>query len=188
MRVVGLHKHYGRRFTSCAASILEVRRGEVVGSHRSELVRQELAAALPQPAGRRPRRATSSSTASISPGPASTRRPVRRNIGMVFARFNLFPHMTALGNVAEGPRTVLRMSGSGGRRARPRSPPQGRTFRERECAAGAAVGGAAATCRDRSRVGDAARDHAFRRGHVGPRPGTRRRRARGHAPGWRKRA
>ena len=26
---------------------------------------------------------------------------------MVFQRFNLFPHMTALGNVAEGPRTVL---------------------------------------------------------------------------------
>jgi ABC-type polar amino acid transport system ATPase subunit len=34
---------------------------------------------------------------------------VRRNIGMVFQHFNLFPHMTALGNVAEGPRTVLRM-------------------------------------------------------------------------------
>jgi polar amino acid transport system ATP-binding protein len=29
---------------------------------------------------------------------------------MVFQHFNLFPHMTALGNVAEGPRTVLRMS------------------------------------------------------------------------------
>jgi polar amino acid transport system ATP-binding protein len=35
---------------------------------------------------------------------------MRRNIGMVFQHFNLFPHMTALGNVAEGPRTVLRMS------------------------------------------------------------------------------
>jgi glutamine transport system ATP-binding protein len=40
-----------------------------------------------------------------------TRLPLmRRNIGMVFQHFNLFPHMTALGNVAEGPRTVLRMS------------------------------------------------------------------------------
>ena len=35
---------------------------------------------------------------------------VRAKIGMVFQNFNLFPHMTALGNVAEGPRTVLRMS------------------------------------------------------------------------------
>ena len=34
----------------------------------------------------------------------------RAKIGMVFQNFNLFPHMTALGNVAEGPRTVLKMS------------------------------------------------------------------------------
>jgi polar amino acid transport system ATP-binding protein len=34
---------------------------------------------------------------------------VRRRVGMVFQSFNLFPHMTALENVAEGPRTVLRM-------------------------------------------------------------------------------
>jgi ABC-type polar amino acid transport system ATPase subunit len=32
----------------------------------------------------------------------------RRDIGMVFQRFNLFPHMTALANVAEGPVQVLR--------------------------------------------------------------------------------
>jgi polar amino acid transport system ATP-binding protein len=31
----------------------------------------------------------------------------RTRIGMVFQRFNLFPHMTAMANVAEGPRTVL---------------------------------------------------------------------------------
>ncbi len=34
---------------------------------------------------------------------------VRRRIGMVFQHFELFPHMTALGNVCEGPRTVLKM-------------------------------------------------------------------------------
>ncbi len=34
---------------------------------------------------------------------------VRRRVGMVFQSFNLFPHMTVLQNVAEGPRTVLRM-------------------------------------------------------------------------------
>lgn len=31
----------------------------------------------------------------------------RRHIGMVFQRFNLFPHLTALGNVTVGPRKVL---------------------------------------------------------------------------------
>jgi polar amino acid transport system ATP-binding protein len=36
----------------------------------------------------------------------------RRSIGMVFQRFNLFPHMTALGNVVEGPLRVQRMSRS----------------------------------------------------------------------------
>jgi polar amino acid transport system ATP-binding protein len=35
---------------------------------------------------------------------------IRRRVGMVFQSFNLFPHMTALGNVAEGPLTVLGMS------------------------------------------------------------------------------
>ena len=34
---------------------------------------------------------------------------LRARIGMVFQQFNLFPHMTALGNVMEGPRTVLRL-------------------------------------------------------------------------------
>ena len=37
-------------------------------------------------------------------------REIRRQIGMVFQSFELFPHMTALSNVSEGPRTVLRMS------------------------------------------------------------------------------
>lgn len=32
----------------------------------------------------------------------------RTNIGMVFQQFNLFPHMTVLGNIIEAPRRVLR--------------------------------------------------------------------------------
>jgi polar amino acid transport system ATP-binding protein len=34
---------------------------------------------------------------------------LRTRMGMVFQHFNLFPHLTALGNVMEGPRTVLRL-------------------------------------------------------------------------------
>jgi cystine transport system ATP-binding protein len=36
-------------------------------------------------------------------------REIRMRAGMVFQQFNLFPHMTALGNVIEGPITVRRM-------------------------------------------------------------------------------
>ena len=51
----------------------------------------------------------------------------RRDIGMVFQRFNLFPHMTALENVTEAPVQVE------GRRAR--RPPRARA---RRCSSGSA--------------------------------------------------
>ena len=41
--------------------------------------------------------------------PAARIRAVRSRIGMVFQQFNLWPHMTALGNVAEALRTVRRL-------------------------------------------------------------------------------
>jgi ABC-type polar amino acid transport system ATPase subunit len=37
-------------------------------------------------------------------------REIRQKAGMVFQQFNLFPHMTALGNIIEGPVTVKGMS------------------------------------------------------------------------------
>src|SRR5258707_1597927 len=37
-------------------------------------------------------------------------RAVRTRMGMVFQSFELFPHLTAHENVAEGPRTVLRVN------------------------------------------------------------------------------
>lgn len=44
--------------------------------------------------------------------PASTAhiRKIRAKIGMVFQSFNLFPHMTAMGNCIEAPMTVLGMN------------------------------------------------------------------------------
>ena len=39
-------------------------------------------------------------------------REIRQKAGMVFQLFNLFPHMTALGNIIEAPRTVKRLSKS----------------------------------------------------------------------------
>src|SRR4051794_34947963 len=43
------------------------------------------------------------------PRDARALRSVRQRMGMVFQSFELFPHLTARGNVAEGPRTVGRM-------------------------------------------------------------------------------
>ena len=37
-------------------------------------------------------------------------RDIRQKAGMVFQQFNLFPHMTAIGNIAEAPLTVKRMN------------------------------------------------------------------------------
>jgi polar amino acid transport system ATP-binding protein len=44
------------------------------------------------------------------PAERSKLREIRAKIGMVFQAFNLFPHMTALRNIAEAPIAVLRMS------------------------------------------------------------------------------
>ena len=39
--------------------------------------------------------------------PKADLNTLRQRVGMVFQRFHLFPHLTALGNVALGPRRVL---------------------------------------------------------------------------------
>jgi polar amino acid transport system ATP-binding protein len=42
-------------------------------------------------------------------GAATDMRVLRRQVGMIFQQFNLFPHLTALGNVMLAPRIVLKM-------------------------------------------------------------------------------
>jgi ABC-type polar amino acid transport system ATPase subunit len=48
---------------------------------------------------------------SIGPDDSATRKAaLRAQVGMVFQSFNLWPHRTAIENVMEGPRTVLRLA------------------------------------------------------------------------------
>ena len=107
----------------------------------------------------------------------------RAEIGMVFQRFNLFPHMTALENVVEAPILRRRAATSdeapdgGARAARAVGPRrQGRRL------PGAALGRPAAARRDRPRAGDGAQADALRRADLGARPRARRRGARRDAP------
>ncbi|MEV6172744.1 ectoine/hydroxyectoine ABC transporter ATP-binding protein EhuA [Streptomyces sp. NPDC051954] len=46
----------------------------------------------------------------LFPAPEKQVREVRKNIGMVFQQFNLFPNMTVLRNITEAPVTVLGLS------------------------------------------------------------------------------
>jgi ABC-type polar amino acid transport system ATPase subunit len=45
----------------------------------------------------------------VEAGDTASLAALRRQVGMVFQQFNLWPHLSALQNVMEGPRTVLRL-------------------------------------------------------------------------------
>lgn len=89
----------------------------------------------------------------------------RSEIGMVFQRFNLFPHMTALENVIEAPIHVKKASRSSaaayGRAARASRP-----CRQSRRLPQPAFGWPAATRRDRASAGDASEADALRRAHL----------------------
>jgi polar amino acid transport system ATP-binding protein len=98
-------KNYGKRCVLDGVSI-EVRRGEVVcligpsGSGKSTLIK--CANAL-----ERPDSGKVFFEGNLVLADHKSVRAVRRRMGMVFQNFELFPHLTALGNVSRGPRTVL---------------------------------------------------------------------------------
>jgi ABC-type polar amino acid transport system ATPase subunit len=107
VELAGLHKSFGKHEVLKDIN-LTVQRGEVVviigpsGSGKSTMLR--CMNLLERP--------TSGTVVLL--GQELTRRgakltEIRRNVGMVFQQFNLFPHMTALSNVMEGPRIVMRV-------------------------------------------------------------------------------
>jgi polar amino acid transport system ATP-binding protein len=105
LRVEGLTKRYGTLEVLRGVD-LTVRRGEVVviigpsGSGKSTLLK--CLNRLEEPSGGRIYLHDVEITSRQTDLPR-----IRRKMGMVFQHFNLFPHMTALENVMEGPSTVL---------------------------------------------------------------------------------
>ena len=118
VKITGLHKSFGKvevlKGVDC-----EIERGEVVavigpsGSGKTTMLRCVNLLERPsagrievdgrllceeQPDGR------------MKFAPKDEIREAREHVGMVFQRFNLFPHMTALRNVTEAPRAVKRLS------------------------------------------------------------------------------
>jgi ABC-type polar amino acid transport system ATPase subunit len=106
IQVIDLHKSYGDLEVLKGVS-LEVRRGEVVavigasGSGKSTLLRcmNQL------------EKSTSGRIIIEGTELRGSKRAIseiRREVGMVFQQFNLFPHKTVLGNVTEAPIQVLK--------------------------------------------------------------------------------
>ena len=96
----------------------------------------------------------------------------RTEIGMVFQRFNLFPHMTALENVVEAPVLVKKEPKAVVTTARPGPARPGRVVEQGRRLSQSALRRSAAAGRDREGPGHAAEAHALRRAHKCSRPRT----------------
>jgi polar amino acid transport system ATP-binding protein len=121
VRVRGLHTRLGTQDVLCGID-LDVRPGEVVavigasGSGKSTLLRA-LNYLTPFTAGDVEVAGHHLRAGMCERRDAEALRAVRRRVGMVFQAFHLFPHLSALANVAEAPRHVLGLD-AGAARAR----------------------------------------------------------------------
>jgi ABC-type polar amino acid transport system ATPase subunit len=108
LQIVGLHKSYGSNAVLKGID-LEVRRGELVfmigpsGSGKSSLLR--CCNRLEDPSAGQILVDGEEITA-----PGANLNRIRQNIGMVFQHFNLYRHMTVLGNVTLALRKVQKLS------------------------------------------------------------------------------
>ena len=96
----------------------------------------------------------------------------RSKLGMVFQRFNLFPHMTALENVMEAPVHVKHMDKKEARELAIQELNRVGMGGAPRLLSGAAFRRPAAACRHRPRPRHAAEGHAVRRANVRARPGN----------------
>ena len=94
----------------------------------------------------------------------------RRDIGMVFQRWNLFPHMTALQNIMEGPCLVKRREEGPGPRAGHGAARAGRAAGQAGRLPGPAVRRPAAAGGHRPGAGDGPQADALRRADLGAGP------------------
>ncbi len=130
IRITGLNKRFGDNHVLRGID-LDVQKGDKIailgasGSGKSTLLRCLNFMEMPS-AGRieldgrtigKPARASGASTGTGTAAVelqmtygATELSEVRKRVGMVFQQFNLFPHMSVLGNVMEGLVTVLRVS------------------------------------------------------------------------------
>ena len=175
------------RSTACVEALRRARRRSTASRSRSTAARcvcligpsrlgQVDAAALRQRAGDARRRPRSCSRARPCRAASASPRGVRRRMGMVFQNFELFPHLTALQNVAD--RAVHRAAADA--RAAPNAARAllakvGLARQGRRNYPVGAVGRAAAARGDRARAGDGARRDAVRRADLGARSGDDRR-------------
>ena len=102
----------------------------------------------------------------------------RAKIGMVFQRFNLFPHMTAIENVMEAPIKVQHVPRKQAETEAEKLLTRGRPQGEARRLPGSALGRPAAARGHRPCPGHEAQADALRRAHLGARPRAGRRGAR----------